>query len=130
MTTFDFAQQRPSRRPSLTPMIDVVFLLLVFFMLAARFGSDSALILTPPAVSQNAPEWVGPPRLVELSNSGVTLNGIATTLDSLIPDLSALMTAPSDPILLRATPDASLQAMIDLIEHLQAAGLSAPVLVD
>ena len=28
----------PRRRPSLTPMIDVVFLLLVFFMLAARFG--------------------------------------------------------------------------------------------
>ncbi|NSY41645.1 biopolymer transporter ExbD, partial [Leisingera sp. ANG59] len=30
---------------SLTPMIDVVFLLLVFFMLASRFGMDTVLQL-------------------------------------------------------------------------------------
>lgn len=34
---------RPRRRPSLTPMIDVVFLLLVFFMLASRFGMDQVV---------------------------------------------------------------------------------------
>ena len=38
-----FGPPRPARRPSLTPMIDVVFLLLVFFMLAARFGQDTRL---------------------------------------------------------------------------------------
>ena len=31
------------RRPSLTPMIDVVFLLLIFFMLVARFGVDKVI---------------------------------------------------------------------------------------
>ena len=40
---FSFAVSRPRRRPSLTPMIDVVFLLLIFFMLAARFGMEGAL---------------------------------------------------------------------------------------
>ncbi|MEO0362761.1 MAG: biopolymer transporter ExbD, partial [Pseudomonadota bacterium] len=39
---FDLARA-PRRRPSLTPMIDVVFLLLVFFMLAARFGVELAM---------------------------------------------------------------------------------------
>ena len=34
---FTFEEPHKVRRPSLTPMIDVVFLLLVFFMLAARF---------------------------------------------------------------------------------------------
>ena len=38
---FHFAPARRSRKPSLTPMIDVVFLLLVFFMLAARFGRQA-----------------------------------------------------------------------------------------
>jgi biopolymer transport protein ExbB len=43
----DVRLRRPRirRRISLTPMIDVVFLLLVFFMLAARFGQDQALPL-------------------------------------------------------------------------------------
>lgn len=35
---FDFAPAPARKRPSLTPMIDVVFLLLVFFMLTAHFG--------------------------------------------------------------------------------------------
>ena len=42
---FAFASHRPRRKPSLTPMIDVVFLLLVFFMLASRFGQDNILPL-------------------------------------------------------------------------------------
>ena len=42
-----FGPPRPRRKPSLTPMIDVVFLLLVFFMLAARFGQDVGLALAP-----------------------------------------------------------------------------------
>ncbi|WP_296645235.1 ExbD/TolR family protein, partial [Roseinatronobacter sp.] len=42
---FAFEDTRPTRKPSLTPMIDVVFLLLVFFMLASRFGHDMHLPL-------------------------------------------------------------------------------------
>ena len=42
---FDFATQSRRRTPSLTPMIDVVFLLLVFFMLASRFGVDMEIPL-------------------------------------------------------------------------------------
>ena len=41
--------ERPSRRrrgPGLTPLIDVVFLLLVFFMLASRFDREALLPLT------------------------------------------------------------------------------------
>ena len=54
---------RKPRRPSLTPMIDVVFLLLVFFMLASRFGSEEAL---PLPLAGGGGTWSGPPRLVEI----------------------------------------------------------------
>ena len=56
-----FGPPRHSRRPSLTPMIDVVFLLLVFFMLAARFGHDLSL---PMATGGGGDAYDGPPRLV------------------------------------------------------------------
>ena len=42
----DLPAQGRRRRIGLTPMIDVVFLLLVFFMLAARFGGTDAIPLT------------------------------------------------------------------------------------
>jgi biopolymer transport protein ExbD len=46
---------RKRRRPTLTPLIDVVFLLLVFFMLATSFGSEASLALhvgAPTAASR------------------------------------------------------------------------------
>lgn len=40
--------QRNRKIPSLTPLIDIVFLLLVFFMLTAHFVKDEALDITLP----------------------------------------------------------------------------------
>lgn len=55
---------RRRHKPSLTPMIDVVFLLLVFFMLASRFGQDVAIDL-PLGVASDRP-YQGPPRLIDV----------------------------------------------------------------
>ena len=52
---------RPRRRPSLTPMIDVVFLLLVFFMLASRFGVETVISLP---LASGGGSYSGPPRIV------------------------------------------------------------------
>ena len=40
--------QRNRKIPTLTPLIDIVFLLLVFFMLTAHFVKDEALDITLP----------------------------------------------------------------------------------
>lgn len=40
--------QRNRKIPSLTPLIDIVFLLLVFFMLTAHFVQDEVLDITLP----------------------------------------------------------------------------------
>ena len=49
--------QRNRKIPSLTPLIDIVFLLLVFFMLTAHFVKDQALdISLPDADSSNTIE--------------------------------------------------------------------------
>lgn len=129
MSDFAFSSPRPARRPSLTPMIDVVFLLLVFFMLAARFGQDATIVLTPPGAHMDA-EWVGPPRLVTLRANDVMLNGVPLTLSALIETLRPLMAEPTDPIVLRAAEDVPLQALIDLLDTLSAAGMSGAVLVE
>ena len=122
------ADQIPRRRrPSLTPMIDVVFLLLVFFMLAARFGQDMAV---PVAAAGTGAPYQGPPRLIDVTPSGLALNGQPQDVEAVIAALPALMQSGSDPILLRARDGADLQRIVTLIEALQNAGFSQLVLVE
>jgi biopolymer transport protein ExbD len=118
---------RARRRPNLTPMIDVVFLLLIFFMLASRFGVDRAV---PLSVAGGAGEYSGPPRLVELTPTGLTLNGIPVTSESLAAALAPLMQSPNDAIILRAREGADLQALVAVMDRLGTAGLTRLVLVE
>ncbi|MDR7123956.1 biopolymer transporter ExbD [Pseudotabrizicola sp. 4114] len=122
-----FGADRPRRRPNLTPMIDVVFLLLVFFMLASRFGVDRAVPLSLPG---SGGSYSGPPRLVELSAEGLRLNGRAIAPEDLAAALTALMDSPDDAIVLRPQDGADLQALVVLMETLGAAGFSRLVLVE
>jgi len=118
---------RRRRRPSLTPMIDVVFLLLVFFMLASRFGVDQVV---PLPLGGSGTAYSGPPRLVEIGTDSLWLNGRAIAPVSLAGGLAPLMSAPSDTIILRAQDGAPLQEVVSVADRLRAAGYIALVLVE
>ena len=126
---FAFGSPRARRPASLTPMIDVVFLLLVFFMLASRFGAETVLDLTLGAPSAGAPAWQGPPRLVSVTPGGLRLNGIDTPPEALPGALAALMATPGDPVILRSD-GAALQRLVAVLEALRGAGLGNLVLVE
>jgi biopolymer transport protein ExbD len=117
---------RRRRRIGLTPMIDVVFLLLVFFMLAARFGVTEAI---PVALtgSGTAP-YDGPPRLVTVLEDGLRVNGIAT--DDPIAALTPLMSAPDDIVILRPGPEASVQRLLDVMTLLRDGGVPNLVVLE
>lgn len=122
-----FGTERPRRRPNLTPMIDVVFLLLVFFMLASRFGTDLAL---PLAAASGTGAYSGPPRLVEFGPDGLSLNGVPTAPDALATALAPLVSGPGDTIVLRPREGADLQALVAVIDDLRAAGFTSLALVE
>lgn len=125
MISFGEAPRR--RRPNLTPMIDVVFLLLVFFMLASRFGMDTAL---PLSVAGQGGDYSGPPRLVEIRPEVISLNGIVVAPEELTTALAPLMAAPDDVIVLRARDGADLQDLVGVMDALTAVGHSRLVLVE
>ena len=127
---FRLASPRPTRRPSLTPMIDVVFLLLVFFMLAARFGVDAGMALAP-ASGGAAQGYDGPPRLVEFAVGGqFWLNGVATPAPDLPDALAALMPRPDALVILRPRDGADIQALADAAALLQGAGVVQLVVME
>jgi biopolymer transport protein ExbD len=127
MTGFRFSPARPRRRPSLTPMIDVVFLLLVFFMLAARFGQEGALDLRIAA--SGGADWQGPPRLVRIEVEGFRLNGQVTDPDRLIETLRGLTDTGTDLILVQPAEDVDLQRLMDGMGFLERAGFTTLSLV-
>lgn len=124
---FAFGDTRPVRRPSLTPMIDVVFLLLVFFMLSSRFGIETGLGL---ASGGSGAGYQGPPRLVTVAANSLSLNGVAIAEARLPAALADLMQAPDDTIVLRAADGANLQRLVDVLEALQAAGYSSLAVIE
>lgn len=113
---------RRRRGLNLTPMIDVVFLLLVFFMLVSRFGQLDGVPLA--LAGGAAPGWSGAPRLVDVRPDGLSLNGTALDEAALIADLRRLMPAPDAPVVLRPQDGADVQRLVAVIDLLRAAGIT------
>lgn len=114
------------RRANFTPMIDVVFLLLVFFMMISRFGGPEGM---PLALSGGGEGWQGPPRLVTVGADGVALNGQPLAPEALAAALTPLMQAPTDPVVVQAAPGVPLQRLVSVMESLRGEGLLTLVLV-
>ena len=109
------------RRPSLTPMIDVVFLLLIFFMLVARFGVDKVIDINLPSALGNNSQYEGAPRLVEIKSGNiVSLNGTQISLDQLSSKLSQLMPSPNALIIVRNSAEANTQDLLDVLLYLKS----------
>lgn len=128
MTTLSLSAPRRSRRPSLTPMIDVVFLLLVFFMLASRFGAEGAIPISGATGTDGS--YNGPPRLVDVLPDRVLLNGSDIRELTLVTQLERLMQSPEDTVVLRARGGADVQRVVDVMQNLAAAGYPSLVVVD
>lgn len=124
----DIAPARIRRKPSLTPMIDVVFLLLVFFMLSARFGQDQAITLNAGGASTST--YSGPPRLIEVREDGLLLNGIELTDLTLLDSLQPLMERPEDVVILRSADEAKTQRLVDVLTLLSASGITNVALIE
>ncbi|MBZ2190015.1 biopolymer transporter ExbD [Alcanivorax sp. JB21] len=105
----------------LTPLIDVVFILLVFFMLATRFGAWQDL---PLQVSSTATTPVASDSEIRhikvLGEDRVQLNDESMDLAAL---RRALTTDNRQPTRVTAADDASVQAMLQVVDVLQDAGL-------
>ena len=119
-------EQRKSRGLSLTPLIDVVFLLLIFFMLASRFSLDQQLTLLTPnedevSLSEETPEIIE----VRLRADGsVLLNTEEVSSQSLLPGVRKLAVTLSNPsYVMIAEEGAPVQTLITAAEAARLADI-------
>jgi biopolymer transport protein ExbD len=119
------AERRRRRGPGLTPLIDVVFLLLVFFMLASRFDREARVPLgVRVASAESRPDANRePPALVVALDA----EGGTWIADRRVGKASlgeALREAARDDRMLRIRPAAEtpLQPIVDLLGTARSAG--------
>jgi biopolymer transport protein ExbD len=114
---------------SMTPLIDVVFILLIFFMLASSFLNWRIIGLdlpgpggTPPAASQ--------PLVVEVQADGIVLAGERLDLEGLVERVAPRIAEdPERAVLVRPAAGVPLQDAIRVLDRLGVAGVTAMRLV-
>lgn len=104
----------------MTSLIDVIFLLLLFFMLSSTFTRFSEIPLVGASAGQGATAPDTPPLFLRLDADGVQLNGQEYTIDTVIERIDSLA-APEGQQLLIAPRDAvTSQRLVDLLVVLAA----------
>lgn len=112
----------PARKPAsigLTPLIDVVFILLVFFMLATRFIDLARQPLSVAVTGEPRPADEQVLFIRVLNESRIELNGERLTLEQAAGQLAKQ--APQ-PVYVDSDGEASLQAVLRVTDLLQASG--------
>ena len=128
--TTKLAALQPRRKAviSLTPLIDVVFILLVFFMLASSFMDWRSLSLDTSAASQPAPSEQTP-FVVQVGETDLQRNGEVITQAALIEQARSRR-PPDQPVRIQPLADTRVQAVVKVLDALNAAGIAPLKLVD
>ncbi len=109
----------------IAPLIDIVFLLLVFFMLTSTFLVPEALELELPE-SSSATASEATPIIVALDSTGqLSINGERVELAQLRKAIEPLLKQNSDsPITLKSDARTEVQQLLKVMDEIRAAGAS------
>lgn len=119
--------ERP-RRPAEAPvasLVDIVFLLLVFFMLAGTFFEIETIDVGVP--EQAAGDAVSPdrPLLVRLhGDGGVSVNGIVVGIDGVRRFVAEQVGLGFEgPVVLASPPETSVRRIVAAVDEIRAGGV-------
>ena len=108
-----------SRRISLTPLIDVVFILLVFFMIETSFRNEGGIQLSANTAG-GTPSSGGVLVVEVFDTQNVWLNGVRMPFDEWL-QADAELTGPAE---LRSAPGVPIQHIVTTMDTLQERGAS------
>jgi biopolymer transport protein ExbD len=108
---------------SLTPLIEVVFILLVFFMLASSFLDWRSITLSAPSAGAASASMEGAV-LVEIRTAGLRLSGRPIGLDGLEASIrTRVAEKPDQAVFVKPAAGVPLQQAVAVLDRLSAAGV-------
>ena len=123
------------RRISLTPLVDVIFLLLMFFMLSSTFARFADLDVarqsaTPGASGSASPSEPAPLRGAIVSVSAdlqVRVNGADTAPDDIAATLDALYDRGARTAIVVADTHATVQDLVSVLERARQSKIAVAI---
>ena len=109
--------QYSRKRIILTPMIDVLFIILIFFMLVSSFNLDRGIKIqsfSELGSSMNSKLIA----VIDIGKDKRLINGLEVKIDNLADELINLGTKKDIQIFLRPSEDLPVQDMIDVFDEL------------
>ncbi len=117
------------RRPDvqMSPLIDVVFLLLIFYAVTTQFVTDERLKLKLPEAKTAESEGVGqeekPPEVKVAADGTIWINDVVVPEDDLDAQMNALVErAPDKAVILKGDRDADYGVVVKVLDSARAAG--------
>ena len=122
-------KRRESLGLDLTPVIDVVFILLIFFIVTSVFKKEElALILDLPTSNAKEMEIQKEQVFIELSQDKLAIKGIEVSFESLEGNLKAIKDKEK-PVIVRIDKKVEYQRVVKVLDLLQKYNLSNLALV-
>ena len=113
----------------ITPMLDVVFIMLIFFIVTASFVKESGIGVNKPESSNEPPPIDAPRPIVVVVNE---LNEIR--IDERLVDYRAVRPtiirmkaeSPESSVIVKVDPDAKTKTVIEAVDGIRAANVMTP----
>ncbi len=112
-------KKREILTPDITPLIDVVFILLIFFIVSSVFKKDElALVLNLPTSSAQEIELKQKELIIELNSDKLAIYGKEITLELLEQEIAAIEDKEKN-IIFRIDKEVKYEKIIEVLEILQ-----------
>lgn len=109
---------------NMTPMLDIVFILLIFFIVTATFVREHGVDLRPPPESDNPPLDAPPVILVQVrEDNTIFVNQQQTDIARVGARIERFRSEnPKSPVLIQPDPDAAHGVVVRLWDQAQQVG--------
>lgn len=118
-------RRRSSAEADMTPMLDIVFILLIFFVVTATFLRENAINMTPPPPGGDPPPSNQSTILVRIDGQGmVRVNDELSDIIAVRARIERLLAeTPDQGVLVQAHPQAKNQLVIKAVDQAYSAGV-------
>ena len=113
----------------ITPMLDVVFIMLIFFIVTASFVKESGIEINKPPASNEPPDPNAPkPIVVEVNDRGeIRIQNRVITESSIRPTIVRLKAeSPESSVVVRVEKEAKTRNIVAAIDGIRAANEPQP----
>jgi biopolymer transport protein ExbD len=123
-------RQRPEDEAeiNITPMLDIVFIMLIFFIVTTSFVREQGLDISRPAESEEqvVQDEERLPIVVRIDRTSmITVNKRRVEADAIRANLEReFAQSPQSPLIVAAHPDANTNALVEVLDAANVVGIS------